>query len=291
MAIDTWIDGSNNNIYAASAWMNGTPKPGDMPVFGAGIAFMGSGNLNAATLVLSGISATSQPTLIACGQSQISVLLSQEEYLHPGIGNAAWGTVDVEGAPQVLMKVLGGKGTNEVGTVNIDSSSQMRGAFIETGDNASVVINGTSTSTFANTSSAIGSNDAAQINAAVVGVGTFQVSFLSSLHLNAGVSSGQTIEDQGYVSIADTRDFYGRIDWSPQPAGNNVINLANLTADSSTYQNGVLSLFAGGHDVFDLRLHLTGGSSLTTTQTSGGVQVYASMAQANATHTLLLTHV
>ncbi len=153
------------------------------------------------------------------------------------------------------------------------------------------MINGTSTSTFANTSSSVGANDAAQINAVVVGTGTFQVSFLSSLHFNAGVSSSQTIEDQGYVSIADTRDFHGSIDWSPQAAGTNVINLANLTASSSTYQNGVLSLFAGGHDVFDLHLHLTSGASVTTAQTSSGVQVYAALAQATATPALLLAHV
>ncbi len=132
MATDTWIDGSNNNIYAANAWTNGTPTLGDTPVFGAGTAFMGSGNFHGATLVLSGISASSQPTLIVAGQSQISVLVSQEEYSHPGIGDAAWGTVEVEGAPQVAMKVLGGKCTNEVGTVNIESWSQMRGGFIDT---------------------------------------------------------------------------------------------------------------------------------------------------------------
>jgi hypothetical protein len=287
MAIDTWIDGAVDNIYAPYTWSNGTPQAGDSPVFGTGTAFLGSGDLSGTTLTLSGIDAATQPTLIAYGASSISVLVSQQEYPSPGPGRAAWGTVEVVGAPQVSMEVLGGKGSNEFGTVNIDGWSQMRGGFTETGDNASVVINGAATSTFANSASSVGFNDVAQIDAAVVGVGTFDVSSFGTLLLNADVSAGQTINDQGLVTIGDTRDFHGSIDWSPPPAGNNVISLAGLTADSSTYQNGVLSLFAGGNDVFDLHLQVTGGT-VAAAQAAGGVQVYASATAAMAANAVVL---
>ncbi len=288
MAIDTWIDGAVDNIYASYAWSNGTPQAGDLPVFGTGTAFLGGGNLNGTTLTLSGIDAATQPTLIAYGASSISVLVSQQEHPNPGPGSAAWGTVEVIGAPQVSMEVLGGKGSNEFGTVNIDGWSQMRGGFTETGDNASVVINGAGTSTFANDASSVGYNDVAQINAAVVGTGTFNVSSFGALLLNAGVSAGQTINDQGLVTIGDTRDFHGSIDWSPPPVGGDFISLAGLTADSSTYQNGVLSLFAGGNDVFDLHLQVAGGGTVAATQTAGGVQVYASATAAMAANAVVL---
>lgn len=287
MAVNTWIDGGVDNIYASYAWSNGTPQAGDLPVLGAGTAFLGSGNLNGTTLTLSGIDAATQPTLIAYGASSISVLVSQQEHPNSGYGSAAWGTVEVVGAPQVSMEVLGGKGSNEFGTVNIDGWSQMRGGFTETGDNASVVINGAATSTFANGASSVGFNDVAQINAAVVGVGSFDVSSFGALTFNAGVMAGQMIHDQGLVTIGDTRDFHGSIDWSPPPAGGDFISLAGLTADSSTYQNGVLSLFAGGNDVFDLHLQVTGGT-VAAVQTAGGVQVYASVTTAMAANAVVL---
>lgn len=291
MATDTWIDGTDDNIYAPYAWSNGVPAAGDSPVFGTGTAFLGSGDLFGTTLTLSGDSAATQPTLIAYGAASISVLVSQQEYPNPGYGSAAWGTVQVVGAPQVSMEVLGGKGSNEFGTVSIAGWSQMRGGFTESGDNASVVVNGTATSTFANDASSVGFNDAAEINAAVVGAGTFDVSFFGALRFEGGVSAGQTINDQGFVAIDDTRDFHGGIDWSPQSGEQNVISLAGLTADSSTYQGGVLSLFAGGNDVFDLHLQVAGGGSVATTQTAGGVQIYASAAEAMAANAAVLpTH-
>jgi len=177
--------------------------------------------------------------------------------------------------------------------VNIADNSQMRGGFTASGSNASVTINGGATATFANAASSLtGYYDIATINADVVGSGTFAIGFLDSMTFARGVSSGQTIADNGgFLTIADPRDFYGSVNWSPTAAAaSNFIALSGLVADHSAYQDGVLSLTSNGKDVFDFHVQATPGSAVVAAQASGGIQVFASAANAAAANAVLIAH-
>jgi len=295
MARNLWHAGAVDNIYASGEWSNGAPAAGDTLVIGAGTAVLPSGNVYGDTIVLSGQNSTSPETLVALGTSEVSVLVSQQVYASgaPGAGNSAFGTVEVSGTPQVSLEVLGGRQIDAHGTVDIAGNSQLRGGFTAPGSNASVTIDGSATSTFANGASSLtGTYDVATINADVVGAGTFAVGFLDSMTFAQGVSPGQAIADNGgSLTIADPRDFHASVDWSPTAfAASNFIALSGLAADHSSYQNGMLSLTSGGRDVFDFRVQATGNTAVVAAQASDGIQVYASAADAAAANAVLIAH-
>lgn len=294
MARNLWHAGAVGNIYAPGEWFNGAPTAGDTLIIGAGKAILSSGSVYGDTVVLSGQS-SSPAALAVLGSSKVSVLVSQQVYPSgaPGAGNSAFGTVDVSGTPQVSLEVLGGRQIDAHGTVNIAANSQLRGGFTAPGTNASVTINGTATSTFANTANSLtGNYDVATINADVVGTGTFAVGFLDAMTFARGVSSGQAIADNGgSLTIADPRDFHASVDWSPTAfAASNFIALSGLAADHSSYQNGVLSLTSGGHDVFDFHVQATGNTGVVAAQANGGIHVYASATDAAAAGVALIAH-
>ncbi len=263
MTTNVWRAGKISNIYAPSAWKGGTPHPGDTLVIGQGTAFIGDGWLKTSTIVLSGNESATQPTLVAQGSANVNVLVQQEVYTYlGGFVPVAFGTVEVSGAPTVHLTVAGQKAASHTGTVKIDAHSQMRGTFVALANNASVVINGESTSTFANTgASSVAYNDFAEINAAVVGQGTFNLVNFSSMSFASGVGSGQTINDAGgALQILDAKDFHATVNLSAGYANTDAINLRGLVADSDTYHEGVLSLFSGGHNVFSM--HVSGVANI-----------------------------
>lgn len=296
MAQNLWHTGAADNVYAPYEWSNGAPQPGDTLVIGSGTAFLDNGNVYGDTVVLSGEG--TQPTLIAYGSAtDVSVLVAYEAADPTGAaagGSAPTGVVDVIGAPQVSLDVQGSKETDSNGTVNIEGYSQMRGGFTGEGDNAVVTINGTTTSNFANTASSLAADSfaVADINAYVSGAGTFGIGADDTLRFTSGVSSGQTINDDGgSLTIADARDFQASVDWSPAVRlSPQYIEVSGLMADHSSYANGVLSLTSGGSDVFDFHVQTTSGSGVVAAQTSGGIQVFASAADASAANAVLIAH-
>lgn len=295
MTQNTWRAGAVGSIYTAGDWSNGAPKAGDTLVIGAGTATLASGSAYGDTIVLSAQNSGSPAVLAVSGAAQASVLVSQQVYASgaPGGGNSAFGTIEVSGTPQVSLEVLGAKMIDAHGTVNIAANAQMRGGFTAPGSNATVTVNGGATSTFANTASSLtGYYDVATINANVVGAGTFAVGFLDSMTFKAGVSSGQTIADNGgSLTIADPHDFHATVHWSPTAAAaSDFIALSGLVADHSSYQAGVLSLTSGGKDVFDFHVQATGNTGIVAAQVSGGIQVYASAANAAAANAVLIAH-
>ena len=132
----------------------------------------------------------------------------------------------------------------------------------------------------------------ANVAANVVGTGTFDIGLLDSMTFAGSVSAGQTVHDNGgLLTIADPRGFQAAVDWSPTAfATSNFIGLSGLTADHSSYQNGVLSLTSGGSDVFDLRVQTTPGSDIVAAQASGGMEVFASAADAAAANAVPIAH-
>ncbi len=295
MANNFWNTGAVDNIYAPYQWSNGELQPGDNLIIGAGAAFVPGGSVDGDTVVLSSQSGDVPAVLVAFGDSSLSVLVAQQAYpaMTPGAGTSAYGTVEVVGAPLVSLAVQGGMESQSQGTVNIADYSQMRGGFTGIGPNAAVTINGGDTSTFANAASSLtGNYSVADINAVVVGDGTFDIGFLDAMTFNSSVSAGQTINDNGgLLTIADTPGFHASVDWSPMSdlGGNNDhIELSGVGADHYSYANGVLALTSGGSDVFDLHLRTNPSSDVVAAQGSGGIQVYASAATAAAANAVLL---
>ncbi len=91
----------------------------------------------------------------------------------------------------------------------------MRGGFSANGSTGgNLTINGTPTSTFDNT----GSSGGADINADVVGVGTFNVGIAyspQSLEFHSAVGPGQTINDaSGELKIDAPDRFAASINWT-----------------------------------------------------------------------------
>ena len=295
MSQNLWRAGVVGNIYSAGNWSNGAPAAGETLLIGAGTATLSSGNAYGDTVVLSAQSSAKPAILAASGTATASVLVQQQVYPSgaPGGGNSAYGTINVSGTPQVSLEVLGAKQIDAHGTVVIAANSQMRGGFTAPGSNATVTIQGGATSSFANTASSLtGYYDVATIDANVVGTGSFTVGFLDSMTFKQGVASGQTIADNGgSLTIADPHDFHGAVNWSPTAsAASNFIALSGLNADHSTYHNGVLSLTSAGHDVFDFHVQATGNSTVVAAHCSGGMQVYASAADAAAAGMTPIAH-
>ena len=295
MAQNLWQAGAVDNVFAPYDWSNGAPQPGDTLVIGSGMAFLGDSDIYGNTVVLSG--EASQATLIAYGSANVSVQVAYNSAV-PGPGNggsAPSGTIEVVGAPHVSLSVIGSQQIDSNATVAIDAYSQMRGGFTGTGSNAAVTIDGTGTSTFANSlSSLTGIFEVATVNANVVGDGTFDIGLFDAMRFTSGVSSGQTINDNGgSLTIGDTPGFRGSVDWTPTATSNGSndhIALSGLMADHSSYANGVLSLTSGGADVFDLHLRTNPSSDVVAAQASNGIDVYASATAAEAAGATIIAH-
>ncbi len=296
MAQNLWNAGAVDNIFAPYDWSNGAPQPGDTLVIGAGTAFLGDSNIYGDTVVLAG--EATNPTLIAFGAADVAAVVAYSDAVPvPATsgGSAPTGTIEVAGAPTVSLQVIGSQEAEAHATVTIDDYSQMRGGFTASGANASVSIDGTGTSTFANTASSLaGVYEVANVNATVVGDGTFDIGLFDAMRFASGVSAGQTINDNGgSLSIVDTRDFHASVVWSPtatSDGSNQYIELPGLAADHYSYANGVLSLTAGGTDVFDLHLRTDPAGDVVAAQASGGIQVYASAAAAADANAVPLAH-
>lgn len=284
MAENLWQAGGADNIFAPYEWSNGAPQPGDTLVIKSGTAYLADSGIYGDTVVLDsqrGSYANPQAgaaTLVAYGNgTAVSVSVSQDPATFV-TGGYASGVVEIVGAPQVSLQVDGdGKHGSPLGaaTVNIDDYSQWRGGFENGG---TLVINGTSTSTFANTASGTG-GEFATINVDVVGTGTFEADYQSVLTFTRGVSSDQTVNDRGgVVNVDDPQDFHAAVTLSPvdQLGPANTIALAGLTADHSSFQDGVLSLISGGSDIYDLRLQTSTGDAVAV-QTSRGIDIFASV--------------
>ncbi len=257
-----WTGIRFDNIYAAFEWSSyGTPQPGDTLTMVSGGAFLGSGNLFGNTLILAGLDASTQPLVVA---SSSAVSLSVQ--IRPlASSTSGYGAVKIVGSPHVDLTVDGGYLGAATGSVTIDGYSTWKGSFaVPTG---SLTVTAPRTSLFANENSYVGAYHAGhvQIDANVVGVGSFDVGFYSELDLNGSVASGQTINNSGRLHLNDVKDFHGFINLDATIGAD--ITLAGLTADMFSYTDGKLSLFQGGKDVKDLNLHSDIGVSVSR---SGG---------------------
>ena len=291
MAENLWRDGAVDNIFAPYDWSNGGPRPGDTLVLKSGTAVLDGSNIYGDTVELAGPPGATAPTLGAAGDSNLAAAVPDNP-AEPG-GDGA-GAIDVVGAPQVSLSVAGdGEHGSPLGvaTVNIGDYSKLSGGIT---DNGTLVVNGTATSTFANSATTVADPGArATINAEVVGVGTFAIDAGASLSFTSGVSSGQTINnDGGTLSIEDPRSFHATVTLSPnsQDVGGNFVALAGLRADHVSYRGGLLSLFSGGNDVYDLRLQTSTGDAVVK-QTSLGVSIYASATDAGFNAGTVIPHV
>ncbi len=159
-------------------------------------------------------------------------------------------------------------------TVNLGAGTQWLGSltmgFFGQPAHGLTTVNGGVGSAFSNGASAIGYDNAAVINTDVAGYGSFDLTAnlpgsRPKLEFAYSVSANQSVTDQGVVQIDRPDLFQGAItlkslqppDYNPAaavlPAEIDLMGLA--TADSYSFQNDMLSIFAGNSVIDTLRLH------------------------------------
>jgi hypothetical protein len=311
MATRTWIGGGNSNASNAADWSpSGTPKPGDslsvtgpltqpfpsytMSVYGNALAD-DTVSTWAANLTLNDYSAMSVTVSVQLGSDTINLAtgstlnLATSGFVYTFGGSA---TVNITG--NANLKLTDGGHT----TVNILSNhGRWTGTFdvigyhsgaltINSGQNAEFLNNGASSVSFSAN---------VVVPTTVIGTGTFSVSSGARLEFVSGVS-GQTIAVEstaagyggGKLVLDHARQFageviLGRADAVPMRAAPEIDLLAlGAVADSYSFKNDMLSIFAG-HKVIDtLRLHDSTQFGFEVEKTTGGVSI---LAYTDAAHT------
>ncbi len=304
MTTKLWNDGAIGALVTAGDWTPaGTPTSGDLLVMQNGegprasVATVTGHQLASVTLYMAGNDpvggSTCQPVLIARDGADINVVVTDfangidlTDLGHPPISHPgrapAFGTVDVQGHDQVNVSAVGEADVfSSVATVNLADGARMTGSLAASG-NGSITVNAGNGAVFANQHSVLGENGVVTINANVVGSGDVSLGFLSLLTLNGSVGHGQTLNDDGGTLLINAPDrFHGLVDFTATGASGDEVALQGLHASSWSYQNDMLALWSGNHQVFDLRLASTG--SFAVVQGSAGIDIVSAGASVPGT--------
>ena len=295
MTTRLWNNGAIGLLSNPNDWSPAGPVlPGDLLVMQNGtgpqgsVAIVAGAALAGDTVYLAGNDpvggSTWQPTLVAVDGARITAVITDEAngidltdignppITHPGQA-PAFGTVDVIGRDHVTVDVVGQRDVFDAsGTVNLAPGARMIGG-VEASNNGVLVMNGGAGASFVDQASSLGENGVATINAAMVGTGHFDMTYLSSLTLDGKVGAGQTINnDDGSLILGRPQDFHGLVNWTVDPLGGDFVLLAGLHAQSYAYAHDTFALFNGNNEVFSMRLDATGGAFVAV-QTSGGVEL------------------
>ena len=210
-------------------------------------------------------------------------------------GGTTAAVINVTGAAAVTERTVGFASVKL--TVNLATNSRLTGGF-STGPGDSLLIQGPGS--FANTASSFDS--LAVINADVVGAGSFTVNSahaVAKLEFMHGVAATQSVSVSGYeaygqeygtVQIDDPSNFHASVS-----LGFGDITLQGLKADSCTFTNGMLSLFAGNSvvDTVALTMQTTGYTPVGfgVSQTATGISIHGNGSAYTDGGTLLPLHI
>jgi hypothetical protein len=218
-----WVGGNGNNASNPKNWSSGLPKAGEqLQMAGNGIMNISGNALLSDNLYMSGVLNTN--TLNVNGSSSFTTS-----------GNSADTTI-----------------------VNLAAISQWAGGFDEGYPGNSITIQGAGM--FNNTQNSQGG---AIINVDVIGTGAFTtmgphgagtIQFMKAVAATQVISSSgdESYGACGSIVVGDPTDFHASISM-----GFAIMTLQNLTADSYSLLNGVLSLYAGKAVVDTIRINLT----------------------------------
>jgi hypothetical protein len=183
-------------------------------------------------------------------------------------------TVNVFSHDTVNLVLLSGNYRTLDSIVNLTPYAGMSGT-IQIGTYAALTMNGATGASFNNTNTSVGYNATAQINADVIGTGSFSLSFDSGIGFGGSVSAGQTVDLAGGnndVMIGDPSAFHGTIDWLAAAGANAVVvDLLGMNADSYKFSDDVLTLFAGWRIVDTLHVEGATSGAFVVAGTSTGI--------------------
>ena len=269
-----------------ASWTPAGPPPNNdtldavVAAIPAGTVYLDGGTLDGITVQIGSEAADGSPDLVLADSTlgpafEIDTVATDQD-----TGNNTYPVVTVEGT-------VVNEGTFSNGlTIDLASDATLvnRGTITD----SSVASTGAQPGTLDNEGTVnVTSGNFADINAAVVGVGTFNVSnpggmtYLSATELNlAGpVSSGQTINLQGasFLYVDDPADFAGTITASSSNAPNmldvntNGQRVTHVQFDQTSAAGGQLQVFAGGQLAASLTFAGTWSSNDFTVVPSAGL--------------------
>lgn len=238
----TWAGGGDNSASDPTHWSPGSlPQPG-------GTITMGNGTINVADNALDGA------TLSLAGAGNAAINLSGEEHLSI-----------VDGYPP----------PHPIGTVNLAANSHWVGGFSADYYGPGFLVQGDGA--FANTHSSVYGIDAV-VNADVVGSGEFDVWSShgnGKLEFMRSVAPGQAVDvytdvfySRGYASSTlqvDRPDTFQ----AGVSLGYGEVVLKGLAADSYSFRDDLLSLYANGGKVDSVALRLDGEPAWSVPNASG----------------------
>jgi hypothetical protein len=270
MTTRTWIGGGTNNIFSAADWSPaGIPAAGDTLVMLNGTANLYGGDLTGETFLFGVAASFSQasPVLNVYNGAKVTLTEGGSGY------SASSPTVNVFGRDTVnIVEASGGQRT-VTSKLNLEPQAVLSGS-VQIAGYTTLTIQGATGSSFNNTNTSIGYNSVATIDANVIGIGSFNLTFYSGAEFGGSVSQGQTLNlanGSTDYKIDHPSEFYGTINWLVAPSAYDAsVDLLNITADSYKFSNNQLTLFAG-NTIVD-RLHLNGSSgAFGVYGVSGGV--------------------
>jgi hypothetical protein len=289
MTARTWIGGGNNKASNAHDWSpTGAPAPGDTLSIGGGTMdirgfVLGSPNIG-------GLNVTGTTTF-----NVTNALIGSEIEINGSYTDQTQVDINIRGIAGLRFATNPGPGDNATATVHLVGNSVWIGSFSagsHFGDGG-VTVTGGPRATFINVGTSIaqytgGSSD---VEVDVAGTGRFEVTAGATLEFGKSVGAGQTVEvkrtaTSGTLKIDRPSEFRGLVQLDDAGGAIDLVGLAK--ADSYTYQNDMLSIYAGKHVIDTLRLAAT--SAFSVEKTSTGVTIYNTFPGPDPGATLLPAH-
>jgi hypothetical protein len=260
-----WLGGGTNSAGSPADWSpSGVPQSGDNLTMASGTMIVLGNDLAGDTLTVTGqdtvklFNATADITALPApeaGSDTQSPTPLIDIIGHSNVhANVAAGTIDLA------------RSAAWTGSVNAEFIPTGTGVFSE-----GLVVEGGRGSVFVNASTSEIMQNVASIDVNVLGIGTFELAF-GSLEFGKAVGAGQTVLVglNGTLHLDDPARFAGSVSLQ-----GGFIDLANMAkADSYSYSNGVLSVFAGNTVIDSLRLTGATSDQLKVTKAGGILTLY-----------------
>jgi hypothetical protein len=285
----TWIGGGNNKASNPNDWSpTGVPQPGDILQEMSGqtpLTMNVSGNdlagdtldlslANSAPLTMNMSDKAVADVSVSIGDDGGTYNLTQRSMLNTTVMGSSSQVVNISGSDRFSTT-----GDEDMLKVNVASSSTWTGSFF-LGEDTTLTASGESHSVFINDGTSELSRASAVLDLPVLGKGSF---FLANTHgfltFGSSVGAGQSVSIPGdplsEVVIDQPNKFRGSITLGDgsSPTGESIDLMGLATADSYTFKNDMLSIFAGNTVIDTLRLTNATPYGFAVEKESGSVNI------------------
>ena len=284
----TWIGGGNNNASNPKDWSPaGVPQPGD--------TLQQMGGQTPLTMNVRGNDLAGDTLNFLSGSAPVTMNMSHKAVADVNVGIQAYGgdtfnlkqhsalSTTVSGASQVV-NITGSDHFSTVGdverlSVNVAPHSTWTGSFSLTGDSTLTATGGSHSEFINDGPSELSYQSAAVLDLPVLGKGSFSLVFHGYLTFSNSVGADQSVSMAGdpfsHVVIDHPNEFHGSITLGDGSivAGESIDLMGLATADSYTFKNDMLSIFAGKTVIDTLRLTDATPNGFVVEKASGSVNI------------------